>query len=338
MLPADESCAPNAICAVVVNWNGWRDTLVCLESLFALGGAPLRVLVCDNASTDGSVLELDRCLHERLSQWLPAAGERGFLAPQPDSSGVLSVHLLSLPHNLGYAGALNTGIQWARRRWTPRGFWLLNNDVQAQPGALEALVAAHASVPDAGICGSVLMEWDEPERIQAVAGIYRRWLGVGWHVKDLPAQAGDVSCAVDYPIGASMYVSTDYLDKVGLLDPSYFLYCEEMDWAERGRQQGLRPLVALGSRMRHKEGASTGSRGGVRHKSLLSERYGVISRLRITRKFWPHYLPLVWCSLLVVALDRVLHREMARAGLVLRLMFSPSHWLRPDQRRDRRAR
>jgi GT2 family glycosyltransferase len=336
LLPTDGSPSPITTCAVVVNWNGWRDTLVCLESLFALGGAPMRVIVCDNASTDSSAPELERYLRDRWPQWRPAAGEPGFQNPQPGDS-VLSVHLLRLSENLGYAGGINAGIQWARTRWTFRGFWLLNNDVQAQPGALEALVAAHGSVPDAGICGSVLLEWHQPERIQALAGIYRRWLGVGWHDKDLPAEGSDVSLAVDYPIGASMYVGTDYLDKVGLMDPSYFLYCEEMDWTERGRRQGYRPVVALKSRLRHKEGASTGSRGGVRNKSLLSERYGVINRLRITRKFWPHYVPIVWSSLLLVVLDRLSHGEMERARLVLRLMFSPSHWLRDrEDGQDRR--
>jgi len=333
VLPADESSSPLAICAVVVNWNGWRDTLVCLESLFALGGAPMRVVVCDNASTDPSVPELERYLRERLPQWQVAAGEPGFTDPQP-GDGVQSVHLLRLSDNLGYAGGINAGIEWARKRWAFRGFWLLNNDVQALPGALDALVAAHGSARDTGICGSVLLEWDQPERIQAVAGIYRRWLGVGWHDKQLPVHAGGVSFAVDYPIGASMYVDTGYFDEVGLMDPSYFLYCEEMDWAERGRRHGYRPLVALGSRLRHKEGASTGSRGGVRNKSLLSERYGVVNRLRITRKFWPHWLPVVWSSLLLVILDRLVHGELERARLVLRLMFAPSHWLRDAQHEE----
>lgn len=301
------------ICAVVVNWNGWRDTLICLESLLMLGGTPMRILVCDNASTDASVVEIER-----------------FLSQRAPGGSVVAAYLLRLDENLGYAGALNAGIQWARERWAPRGFWLLNNDVQALPGALDALVAAQGTVPDAGICGSVLLDWDVPERIQAVAGIYRRWLGVGWHDTDVPVAAGDVSLAVHYPVGASMYVSADYLDHVGLMDPSYFLYCEEMDWAERGRRRGYRPVVALKSRLRHKEGASTGSRGGVRNKSLLSERYGVINRLRITRKFWPQYLPMVWSSLVLVVLDRLLHGEMARAKLVLRLMFSPSHWLRRE--------
>jgi GT2 family glycosyltransferase len=331
MRDVDGSASASAICAVVVNWNGWRDTIVCLESLFALGGTPMHVVVCDNASTDASMGELEQYLKRRVPHWRPAGTEPGFVDPRP-GEGVLSVHLVGLPRNVGYAGGLNAGIAWVCRRWTPRGFWLLNNDVQAQAGALDALVAAHDSVPDAGICGSVLLDWDVPDRVQGVAGIYRRWLGVGWHAKELPADGRAVSFAVDYPIGASMYVAADYLQQVGPMDPGYFLYCEEMDWAERGRRQGYRPLVALGSRLRHKEGASTGSSGGVRHKSLLSERYGVTSRLRITRKFWPHWLPVVWASLLLVMLDRLVHGETDRARLVLRLMFAPSNWMRDTGR------
>lgn len=330
--PADATASPCVVCAVVVNWNGWRDTTVCLESLLALGGTPMRVVVCDNASTDASVAELERYLRGRLPHWRPADDETGFVDPRP-REGVLSVHLLRLSRNLGYAGGINAGIEWARKRWAPRGFWLLNNDVEAQPGALDALVAAQGSVPGAGICGSVLLEWDRPERVQGVAGIYRRWLGVGRHSTGLPVDGSAVSMAVDYPIGASMYVTAEYVDTVGPLDPGYFLYCEEMDWAERGRRQGYRPLVALASRLRHKEGASTGSRGGVRHKSMMSERYGVINRLRITRKFWPHWLPVVWASLVVVILDRLMHGETQRARLVLRLMFAPSQWL-GDARRE----
>lgn len=317
----------DATCVVVVNWNGWRDTIVCLDSLLALGASPMRVVVCDNASTDDSVAELQRWLEARLPSWHQADGGCGFMGPAANE-GVLSVHLLRLTRNVGYAGGINASIQWAQQRWSPRGFWLLNNDVQAQPGALAALVEAHARTPGAGICGSVLMEWDDPQRVQAVAGMYWRWLGVGWHDTRIPLGDIDVSLALDYPVGASMYVATEYLDKVGPMDPDYFLYYEEMDWAERGRRRGYRPLVALRSRLRHKEGASTGSHGGARNKSLMSERYGVINRLRITHKFWPPLLPLVWLSLLVVAVDRLWHGERARAALVLRLMASPSQWLR----------
>lgn len=298
------------ICAIVVNWNGWRDTVACVQSLLALDEERLRIVVCDNGSSDGSA--------HHLQAWL---------AERNDKDRAL-VHVLALPGNLGYAGGLNAGIRWAQSRLGARLFWLLNNDVEAQPGALQELLAARDRVPDAGLCGSVLLDWDAPGRVQAVGGRYFKWLGVGRHDTTASGDADGVCLTMDYPVGASLLVDQHYIDRVGLMDDSYFLYYEEMDWVERGRRQGFRPVIAVRSRLRHKEGASTGSRGGVRGKSLLSERYGVINRLRITRRFWPGYLPLVWLSLWLVAGDRLLHREFARTALVLRLMFSPWLWLR----------
>lgn len=302
------AAARPAVCAIVVNWNGWRDTTACVESLLALDYAPAQILVCDNGSGDGSP--------EHLRAWLAAR-------PAPDHA---AVHLLLLDKNLGYAGAINAGVRHAQASLGTQLFWLLNNDVEAQPGALRELVAARERVPDAGLCGSVLLEWDVPSQVQAIGGRYRKWLGVGWHEKREPAGDDGVCLTMDYPVGASLLVHQDYLDRVGLMEDSYFLYYEEIDWVERGRRHGFRPVVAVRSRLRHKEGASTGSRGGVRHKSLLSERHGVINRLRVTRRFWPAYLPLVWLSLWLVVGDRLVHREFARMALVLRLMFSPHLW------------
>ena len=42
------------ICIVILNWNGGEDTLACLESLRFLDYPRRRVIVVDNASTDGS--------------------------------------------------------------------------------------------------------------------------------------------------------------------------------------------------------------------------------------------------------------------------------------------
>jgi GT2 family glycosyltransferase len=313
------------VCAIIVNWKGWQDSIVCLQSLSGLDEAPLDVLVCDNGSDDDSVQQLQHWL-----QHAPGMRRSGTDLEWTGAGGAFSlrVRLLALKENLGYAGAINAGIRWAREHWNASLFWLLNNDVEAQPGALRELLAARARVPDGGLCGSVLLDWDRPWQVQAVGGRYRRWLGVGRHVTTAPRASDNICLTMDYPVGASLLVDSDYLDRVGLMEDSYFLYYEEMDWVERGRRAGFRPVIAIQSRLRHKEGASTGSGGGVRHKSLLSEHYGVINRLRITRKFWPHYLPLVWTSLLLVAGDRLAHREFTRAALVLRLMFSPRLWLR----------
>lgn len=321
---------------VVINWNGWRDTVSCVDSIFSLPGPHFSLTICDNGSSDDSF--------ERLSDWLagksdiavhnnPAVGENAqAIHFEGNFSNVLkSIYLLRLPENFGYAGGINRSIAWGQEVLGSRDFWLLNNDVKVDPQALVTLVAATSSAPEIGLCGSVLLDWDHPECIQAIGGIYRRPLAVGWHKKKFPsgkARHGDIFFSIDYPVGASLFVTHEYLEAVGLMDEDYFLYYEEMDWVERGRRHGFRPAVALKSLVHHKEGASTGSHGGVRNKSLLSEHYGVINRLRITRKFWPHFLPVVWSSLLLVVLDRLIHSEWARARLVLQLMFEPQHWIR----------
>jgi GT2 family glycosyltransferase len=161
--------------------------------------------------------------------------------------------------------------------------------------------------------------------------LFHPLIATGTHLKRLPAGAGgqDVFFGIDYPVGASMLVTREFVDTVGLMDEHYFLYYEEVDWAARGRARGFRPAVALRSQVRHKEGASTGSRGSARNKSFLSEYYGVVNRLRFTGKFSPGLLPVVWLSLFLVVLDRVVHREWRRAALVLNLMLRPRSVPRP---------
>lgn len=339
LLGPDDGAASEAdfVCVVVVNWNGWLDTIVCLESLFAVTGHTIRVVVCDNASTDQSYEELANWLasHVFASQSNDAfenSDQRSmfFAFSCEGCSSVQSIQLIGMPKNLGYAGALNRGIVFGQQAFGARSFWLLNNDVKVMPDALTYLVQGKNAVQGIGLCGSVLLDWNSTKCVQAIGGIFRRHLAVGYHMTAFPDVASsdhNVFLGIDYPVGASLFVTKEFLDSVGLMDETYFLYYEEMDWVERGRRHGFRPAVALKSLVQHKEGASTGSHGGVRNKSILSERYGVVNRLRITRKFWPAFLPLVWMSLWLVVLDRVVHGEWARAQLILRLMFAPRQWL-----------
>ena len=125
----------------MINWKGWRDTVECLASLLVLQDAPLHIVVCDNGSPDDSVAH--------LRAWLSARPDLRAAPDVPDwwwgsddHRIRVSVSLLALPANLGYAGGINAGIAWARENLAPPAFfWLLNNDVQVQPRALRALIA-----------------------------------------------------------------------------------------------------------------------------------------------------------------------------------------------------
>jgi GT2 family glycosyltransferase len=118
---------------VVLNWNGWRDTLACLAALDRLT-APHDVLVVDNGSTDGSE---DRLRHAR-----------------PD------VRLRQTGANLGYAGGNNRGTREALDDGAEL-VWILNNDARPRPDALQELLRVMNREPGVGALASAV----EPRRV-----------------------------------------------------------------------------------------------------------------------------------------------------------------------------
>jgi len=217
------------LCAII-NWNGWRDTVTCVLSLLKPSGPSFQLVICDNGSSDDSF----QCLSNWLSSEMGAislshtkldVGAHVIRFNGPFSLALNTIYLLRLPKNLGYAGAINRCITWGQEALSARDFWLLNNDVKVNPQALEELIAVARSAPDIGLCGSVLLDWDHPETVQAIGGVYRRCLAVGRHMQVLPAGSnkdGDAFFDIDYPVGASLFVKHDYLEAVGLMDDGYW--------------------------------------------------------------------------------------------------------------------
>lgn len=70
------------VAIVVLNWNGWRHTVECLQSLLALSYPNYHIIVVDNGSTDGSV--------DRIQTWASSAGVPSSLYAYDDRTGLLS--------------------------------------------------------------------------------------------------------------------------------------------------------------------------------------------------------------------------------------------------------
>jgi GT2 family glycosyltransferase len=208
--------------AVVLNWNGGDDTLAALASL---GGIPA---VCvDNGSTDGSA--------EAVAERFPA------------------VDLIRTGVNLGFAGGNNVGIRRALERGAD---WVLvlNNDAVAEPGIADALAAAAAARPDAGLLACKILD-EAGDAVQYAGATYRPRLGYSGRVAtEGPDELRDVGRAD----GAAVAVSREALGRVGLLDESLYLYVEDVDWSLRAREAGFAVVFVPDARVRHKGSAASG--------------------------------------------------------------------------------
>src|SRR5450830_1576724 len=106
-----ESFSMKRVDVVVLNWNGWQDTIACLASLQRQDYPHFNLLVVDNGSTDGSV--------DQIKKAMPA------------------LELLQTGANLGFGGGCNAGIKLALARGADY-VWLINSDATVDSGALSA--------------------------------------------------------------------------------------------------------------------------------------------------------------------------------------------------------
>ncbi len=309
---------------VIVNWRGWKDTIECLESVFRMRGEPFRVIVCDNASGDGSVDALEswaqghteaQVANPELAhlsqppvpkpvQILRVREEDAFDPPHPDADLVL----LEAASNGGFAAGCNLGIRYALADKNCACIWLLNNDTVVDPDAMVNVVRLMRQ-EQLAMCGSLCLFYWHPSEVQAFGGLnYNRWTGrvkvrQNLLLRDAERELGPRP--VDYINGASWFLTRSVIEKFGLLQESYFLYCEELDYASR-LDRTDRWSYALDSFVYHKAGATAGSARSRLARSETAERYATRSRLLVCRRFFPWCLPSTLAVILVAAAYRIL--------------------------------
>jgi GT2 family glycosyltransferase len=226
------------VAAVVLNWNGWRDTVACLESLRRLDVVP-RVIVVDNGSTDGSA--------DRIRAEAPWA------------------QLVQLPSNRGFSCGMNSGIAAALNETSLVDYvWILNNDTLVEPSTLSCMLALGDSDARIGIIGCRLVDADGSGRVQAMGGGgINRWLGT----TSTDLEPSPRAC--DHLVGASLFARKTLLGQVGGFDERYFFYLEDTDLSLRARRAGWRLAVAEDATVIHRRGASIG--GDSPGRSLRSD-------------------------------------------------------------------
>jgi GT2 family glycosyltransferase len=332
---------------VILNWNGWRDTIECLESVFRLDYPNFQVVLCDNDSQDGS---LEKILAWSRGELLAVAADEPMSSfsspavPKPISVSAFtnaevnqrscyseaSLVILSTGGNLGFAGGNNVGLRYVLSQESKSHVWLLNNDTVIQPDTLSNMIRHSLQLNEKGIpntCGSVQRYYYSPETIQCLGGFtFNRWTGIcsatfGMGLSCNTQIDHDAFRARLHAIhGCSWLLPVSFLEDIGLMDEQYFLYYEEIDWAIRSRGK-YQLTYAYDALVYHKEGGSIGSRSLNRRGSLLSEFYMNRNKFKVARKFFPTSLVSVFLFILLIAVRRAWRGEWDTARLLVKVAF-----------------
>jgi len=280
---------PPLVYVIVLTWNGKADTLECLKSLRpALRDYPnARVLVVDNASSDGTV-EAVRGEH-------------------PD------VEIVVNETNLRFAGGNNAGIRHALEKGAEYVL-LLNNDTVVDAEFVSHLVNAAEKDAGVGMAGPKIYYYSSPRQIWFAGGRIDWWQGWVSHVGIRQRDHGQYDAVrdVDYLTACCVLVKKQTVERIGLLDDRYFIYGEDADWCVRAQRAGFRLVYVPSAVVWHKLSASSGG-----HLSWFKNWNKLKSQLRLMARYAKPYhwltIPFVLTGKILIALLSALRTPRTRA-------------------------
>ena len=204
---------------IILNYNGWADTIECLESVLRNNYPNYQIVVVDNNSPNNSVEYIKAWAEGKLEVWIEQDYLLRHLSFPPVKKPIPYVYynreeaenggnillerklmekmppnittkypliFIQTGENLGFAGGNNVGIKYALAKDDFEYVWLLNNDTVIKKDSLSKLVKKFEKYrklgKKVGIVGSKLLYYDNPEVIQGIGGIYNKWFAVAKHL------------------------------------------------------------------------------------------------------------------------------------------------------------
>lgn len=221
--------AEPTVAAVILNWNGGDEIMHCLQSVVQSSYPSVEIVIVDNGSTDGST---EAILHQ---------------FPQ--------VYLIRNSENLGFARGSNQGMEWALQHGIPYVL-LLNGDARLHPEAIgELLTAVQGELDTVVACPRMYIgaSADGNARLWFAYGTVKLWAGLFQNpaFNQIDGDKWSSPREMEFASGCCMLIPAKILESVGMLDESFFAYCEDVDFSLRVRKAGFRLRYTPTARLWH---------------------------------------------------------------------------------------
>lgn len=219
---------------VILNWNGLHWLQQFLPTVLEHSTDDARVIVADNASTDGSV------------DWV--------------RSHLPQVNVIELASNLGFAGGYNAALKQVEAEY----FVLLNSDVEVTAGWVKALRCHLAGRPDMAACQPKILSHARRDRFEhagAAGGFIDRngYPFCRGRIFDLTEQDQgqyDDEADVFWATGACLMIRSAAFREAGGFDDTLFAHMEEIDLCWNLRRRGWRVGYTSTARVYHVGGGA----------------------------------------------------------------------------------
>ena len=269
------------VAIVILNWNGWKDTLQCLQSIYQITYDSFRVVLVDNGSSDESIAKFREYCRGSVEIGSPVissgiqARQRRLLEITKDDaeagSGSIKTAARSLSkddlvlianeRNYGFSEGCNIGMRFSLSILDVDYLLLLNNDTTVASDFLVELVKVGESDKRIGIVGPKIYYYDFCGRNDVIwfaGGVIEPWREKFFsHVGGAEIDTGQFDSGGDteWYSGAAILIKKE-LAETALLNPVYRFGMEDVEYCLKARKLGYRVVYVPSAKIWHKGGVS----------------------------------------------------------------------------------
>lgn len=313
---------------IILNWNGWTDTIECLESLFQIDYPNYNVIVVDNNSQDQSINKIiDYCSGEIKiksnffkynNSNKPITVIEYDKAESYENPNLINtlpsnkkLFLIKNHLNHGFAEGNNIGMKFAQRNLCTDYILLLNNDTVVDKKFLTELVKA-AEKKKIGVLGPKIYYYDyggKKDVIWSLGGLVNFKKFPGYHeIRELNNYKSHSTIKCDYISGAAMMLKSKEIPIIEL-NKNFFFGCEDVDLCIKLRKEGYDSVTVLDSHIWHKTGSSRNKMHPDQAKKSFS---GIVSSMKFLKNHQKNfylYFP-IYTTQILINISKALLRKI----------------------------
>lgn len=244
---------------ILINYNGYKDTIECIQSLEKISYKNFEIVVVDNASTNDSIIYIKKSCEELLKKCT----------------------IIESKSNLGFSGGNNLAIEYAIKN-KAEYVLLLNNDTLVEPNFLDEMLNSFHKDEKIGIVGCKIMYYPQKNIIWYAGGKidWFKFIVVHFGIGDIDKEQFNKEKEMDFMTGCCMLIKTEVFKKVGLLSNEYFMYFEDVDYCVKVRQANYKIWYNPKAVIYHKVGLSSGG-----EESSFSIKWNTRNRIIFMNKY-----------------------------------------------------
>ncbi len=320
---------------IILNWNGWQDTLECLESIYQITYPNYQVILVDNHSQDQSLEKIrEYCqgkitpteskfhtynpenkpikIHELTNQ----ETENKTKQTETNKTETPNNHLTLIKNdkNYGFAQGNNIAIKYTQKTHHPDYILLLNNDTVVNPKFLTEMVKVTEKDPYIGVAAPLIYYYEWGGRRDVVANLggkvdltkYPGYYDLT-ETNSLKDYSGNI-IECDWVSGAALLLKSKELP-ITLLNEKLFFGCEDIDLAINLKEYGYKAAVVLDSFIWHKEAVSRKKRSSEKVKRALLEIKSNLTFIKAHNIHYYWYLPVYLLQIFVLYFKIIIKRN-----------------------------